>query len=185
MKTKHDENAQLNKALQTGASGFYVSTIPIESNYGYEASTKYSYETLSLWFNLAKLTLTNRSNYSELRSDRLEAVYDCGNTFLNIYFSDRGFSDSQTPSFQVKADNRFNSGVVGSDAGTTNTVVHYFPLPEREENESLEKLTKRWVYEVHTDVQNVIVSLGLRVNWFEFPFERHKPACHPPELFAP
>jgi hypothetical protein len=153
--------------------GFAVSTIPFEANTGYVSSVTFSYAIFSEWFNKVKDTFANEGNFSELKSDRLEAIIDSGSSFAIITFSESGFGHSKGVTLRLKADNGESSR------------VELYPLPERGEDESIDDLTIRWLQGAHDDIKSVLTSMRVRARWFDFPFNSESVSNSPPDLFPP
>lgn len=153
--------------------GFATSIIPLESNTGYIHSELFSYTLFSGWFDQVKMAFSNEGNFSELKSDRVEAIHDLYGAFASITFSDRGFENQTRPSVMVRTDN---------GRATSRTIL---VLPEPDEGESVDDLTKRWVESLHSQIDQILRTAKIRARWFEFSFSGEEPNGDPPDLFPP
>lgn len=153
--------------------GFATSTIPLESNTGYIHSEVFSYPVFSEWFDKVKLAFANEDNFSELKSDRVEAIYDTGNSFASITFSEKGFEYGTRPSVLVRTDNG------------TSTSRQTFVLPEKADDETVDELTQRWVQTIHDAIPAILSSNRIRARWFQFGYNTQTSVSEPPKLFPP
>jgi len=153
--------------------GFSTSIIPLESNTGYIHSNSFSYPTFSEWFDKVKVVFSGEENFSELKSDRVEAIHDLYGSFMSITFSEKGFSFGTKPSVLVRTDN-----------GSTTT--HFSSvLPDIEEGETLVELTQRWVESLHAQIAQIIRDNKIRARWFTFAYTSTTNQGLPPDLFPP
>lgn len=153
--------------------GFSVSVIPLEQNTGYVQIPNLDYPTFSEWFNYVKVTFNNVENFSELKSDREDAIYNMGLNMLLLSLCEKGYGVSTQASMLVKG---------STDEGRyARTIV----IPDRAEGESTADLTKRWITEIEEKINEAIAELGIRLHWTNYTFGEDTELVSPPELFPP
>ena len=149
-------------------------SLPLETDTTYLQSGRFSYAVFTLWFNQVKKVLGSQANYTQLGSDRMEAVSNLGSySNLRIVLAEKGFEYNPTPSIRV------------ASFGPQGRTITEYPVPVQNDLETLAEVTARWVNAVHAGIAALIVSESLRVRWFAWPPASASPPVLPPPLFPP
>ena len=164
----------VNLGLELDAMPFAASTVPLEWNTGYIKSSVFSYPTFSIWFDKVKEHLDSQENRTNLKSDRLEAVFDQTGSFFQITLCPSGYGVSTQPVVRAYYESPVSSESV------------VYGVPSQSGDETLVEVTKRWVLSMHEAMRLKLQQHSVRVRWFSFSFEDDAVAAtSPPDLFPP